>query len=79
MATDVVDALHVPLDQVDIDAERSERYHEVGFLVRFHEPSLGTELPLCAIPASTSTEACDRRLMRGFTDDGAIACDIASS
>jgi hypothetical protein len=46
VATDVLEALRVPLDGVDIDAEMSERYHEVGFLVRFHEPSLGAERPL---------------------------------
>jgi hypothetical protein len=64
VATDVLEALHVPLDQVDIDAETSERYHEVGFLVRFHEPSLGTELPLSIDTTDLQRIAADRNLSR---------------
>jgi hypothetical protein len=43
---DVLAALDVPLGGVDLEVEMSERYHEVGFLVRFNEPSLGVEVPL---------------------------------
>jgi hypothetical protein len=64
VATDVLEALHVPLDQVDIDAETSERYHEVGFLVRFHEPSLGTEMPLWFNTTDLQRIAADRDLSR---------------
>src|SRR5262245_56831671 len=60
VATDVLGALHVPLDQVEIDGETSERYHEVGFLVRFHEPSFGTELPLSIDTTDLQRIAADR-------------------
>lgn len=64
VAADVLEALHVPLDQVDIDAERSERYHEVGFLIRFHEPSLGTAAPLSIDTIGLQRIAADRGLSR---------------
>lgn len=64
VATDVLEALRVPLDQVDIDAEHSERYHEVGFLVRFHEPSLGTAMPLSIDTTDLQLIAAGRDLSR---------------
>jgi hypothetical protein len=64
VATDVLEALHVPPDQVDIDAETSERYHEVGFVVRFHEPSLGTEMPLSIDTTELQHIAANRDLSR---------------
>jgi hypothetical protein len=62
VATDVLEALHVPLDQVDIDAETSERYHEVGFLVRFNDPSLGADAPLSIDTTDLQRIASDRNL-----------------
>jgi hypothetical protein len=38
VATEVLDALGVPGDGVDINAANSDRYHEVGFTVRLRQP-----------------------------------------
>jgi hypothetical protein len=83
VAPDVLDALHVALDGVAIDAEVSERYHEVGFRVRFDEPSLGTASPLAIDTADLQGVVADRGLSRlklsvcGVTD-GADAPDQAT-
>ena len=37
MATEVLDALGVPRDDADINAAKSDRYHEVGFTVRLRQ------------------------------------------
>lgn len=41
LAVGVFEALEVPLEQVEIDADASARYHEVGFLAEVRHPSLG--------------------------------------
>lgn len=40
VAVGVLEALEMPLDHVEIDAEGSARYHEVGFLIEFPRPFL---------------------------------------
>ena len=45
-AVNVLDALGLDGDAVHIDAELSERYHEVGFTIRFPESSQRASLPL---------------------------------
>ena len=62
VAVDVLDALHLPLSTVEIDAELSERYHEVGFLIRFDEPSLGVATPLSIETAGLQEIVADRGL-----------------
>lgn len=42
VAVGVFEALEMPLEQVEIDADASARYHEVGFLAEFRQPSLGS-------------------------------------
>src|SRR5713226_1913250 len=37
VATEVLDALGMPLDSADINAANSDRYHEVGFTVRLRQ------------------------------------------
>jgi hypothetical protein len=46
VALKVLGALDVASNGVVVDPEVSARYHEVGFLVRFKNPSLGAESPL---------------------------------
>jgi hypothetical protein len=62
LAVDVLEALHVPLDSVEIDEEMSERYHEVGFLVRFDEPSLGARSALAIETADLQGIVAERAL-----------------
>jgi hypothetical protein len=60
VAMAVVAALDVEPDAVAVDAEMSERYHEVGFLVRFDEPSLGIHVPLQVETAELQTIAANQ-------------------
>lgn len=79
VAVDVLEALDVPLSDADIDAELSERYHEVGFLVRFKQPVLGAESPLSIDTAGLQRIVGDSGLRRlklslcGVTDGAASA------
>jgi hypothetical protein len=62
VAMEVLDALDLPMSGVDIDAEMSERYHEVGFLVRFDE--LGARVTLSIATVDLQAIVDDRRLGR---------------
>jgi hypothetical protein len=64
VAVDVLDALHLALGGVSIDAEMSERYHEVGFGIRFEEPALGVTSPLTIETADLQRIVADRGLSR---------------
>jgi hypothetical protein len=76
IALDVLQSLQVALRTVDIDVEMSERYHEVGFLVRFDAPSLGVSSPLLIETLRLQQIASKARLSRlklsmcGVTDGG---------
>jgi hypothetical protein len=62
VAVDVLNALHLSVSGVEIDAEMSVRYHEVGFLVRFYEPSLAATAPLSLNTAGLQEIVADRGL-----------------
>lgn len=84
VATEVLDALDLPLSGVDIDAEMSERYHEAGFVVRFDEPTLGATAPLSIATAGLQAIVDDRRLGRlklsvcGVTEGGEPSEEVLS-
>ena len=59
VAREVLDALDLVTSPVDIDLENSERYHWVGFTIRFHDPTLG----------GRSTLELDTRALQDVADD----------
>jgi hypothetical protein len=46
IARQLLALLDVPTGSADIDAEDSERYHWVGFVIRFPQPVLGATTPI---------------------------------
>lgn len=92
VALDILQSMHVPLGTVDINVEMSERYHEVGFLVRFDAPSLGVSSPLLVDSSVLQRIASEARVSRlklsvcgvtdgaGGSDENALAeLDIRAS
>jgi len=64
VALKVLGALDVASNGVVVDPEVSARYHEVGFLVRFKDPSLGAESPLRINTAELQELVADETLCR---------------
>lgn len=64
LAVGTVDALRVSLSSVEINEEMSERYHEVGFMIHFIEPSLGGNRALSIDSTKLQQLAADAGLER---------------
>ncbi len=94
LAAEVLKALAVDVDEVDIELEMSDRYHDAGFVIRFPTPQLAGTSALRLEPGSLQRIAADaaipkvklalcavaRRPEGGGTTDGLLSrLDVQAS